>query len=154
MNGQRAFNIFGPFQDPSSPYSGVLAKFITLMLEGQQPTIYGDGEQSRDFTYIDNCVQANLKACIAPAEMAVGRVFNVAVGARFTLNETFALLQKLIGYSGGISYAEERNGDIKHSLADISAARAGLGYDPQVDFEEGLRRTVAWYRESARSASA
>src|SRR5882672_7224958 len=96
----RYFNVFGPRQDPSSQYSAVLAKFISLMLNNRQPTIYGDGEQSRDFTYIDNVVQANLKACAAPAEKAAGRVFNIACGQRFTLNETCTILQELIGYAG------------------------------------------------------
>jgi nucleoside-diphosphate-sugar epimerase len=142
----RYFNIFGPRQDPSSPYSGVLAKFITLMLRGEQPTIFGDGEQSRDFTYIDNAVSANLLACKAPAEQAAGKVFNVATGRRITLNETFKLLQGLTSYSGPPKYGPERGGDIKHSLADISKAEAALGYKPIVHFEDGLRRTVDWYR--------
>jgi UDP-glucose 4-epimerase len=142
----RYFNIFGPHQDPSSPYSGVLAKFITQMLRGEQPTIHGDGEQSRDFTYIDNAVDANLLACTAPAQKAAGQMFNVATGRRVTLNETFNLLQGLTSYQGQAKYGAERGGDIKHSLADISKAEAGLGYKPKVDFEEGLRRTVDWYR--------
>ena len=143
----RYFNIFGPRQDPSSPYSGVLAKFITCMLRGEQPTIFGDGEQSRDFTYIDNAVDANLLAATAPAERAAGQVFNVATGRRVTLNETFHILQGLTAYSGPAAYGPERGGDIKHSLADISRAEAALAYKPKVDFEEGLRRTVEWYRE-------
>ena len=142
----RYFNIFGPRQDPSSPYSGVLAKFITQMLRDEQPAIHGDGEQSRDFTYIDNPVDANLLACTAPAQKAAGEMFNVATGRRVTLNETFKALQDLIGYKGQPKYGPERGGDIKHSLADISKAEAGLGYKPKVDFEEGLRRTVEWYR--------
>jgi UDP-glucose 4-epimerase len=142
----RYFNIFGPRQDPSSPYSGVLAKFITVMLRGEQPAIYGDGEQSRDFTYIDNAVEANLRACTAPAAQAAGQVFNVATSRRVSLNETFKLLQGLTSYSGQPKYEAERGGDIKHSLADISKAEAALGYKPKVDFEEGLRRTVEWYR--------
>ena len=142
----RYFNIFGPRQDPSSPYSGVLAKFITIMLRGEQPAIYGDGEQSRDFTYIDNAVEANLLACQAPAAKAAGQVFNVATGRRVSLNETFKLLQGLTSYSGQPKYEPERGGDIKHSLADISKAESALGYKPKVDFEEGLRRTVEWYR--------
>ena len=144
----RYFNIFGPRQDPSSPYSGVLAKFITQMLAGQQPTIFGDGEQSRDFTYIDNAVEANLLACKAPAAQVAGKVFNVATGRRITLNETFQLLQGLTSFSGSPIYAAERRGDIKHSLADISSAEEHLGYKPKVDFEDGLRRTVDWYRSS------
>ena len=143
----RYFNIFGPRQDPSSPYSGVLAKFITQMLAGQRPTIFGDGEQSRDFTFIDNAVEANLLACKAPAGVA-GNVFNVATGRRVTLNETFKLLQALTSYSGSPIYGAERGGDIKHSLADISAAEKLLGYKPKVNFEQGLQQTVAWYRNS------
>jgi len=142
----RYFNIFGPRQDPSSPYSGVLAKFITAMLRGERPTIFGDGEQSRDFTYIDNAVTANLLACNAAARNVAGQVFNVATGRRVTLNETFKLLQGLTSYSGPPAYGPEREGDIKHSLADISKAEADLGYKPSVDFEDGLRRTVEWYR--------
>jgi nucleoside-diphosphate-sugar epimerase len=142
----RYFNIFGPRQDPSSPYSGVLAKFITQMLGRKQPTIFGDGEQSRDFTYIDNTVEANLLACKAPAQQVAGKVFNVATGRRITLNETVKLLQTLTSYSGSPIHGEERGGDIKHSLADISAAEKHLGYKPKVDFEDGLRRTVDWYR--------
>jgi nucleoside-diphosphate-sugar epimerase len=144
----RYFNIFGPRQDPSSPYSGVLAKFITQMLRGEQPKIFGDGEQSRDFTYIENAVEANLLACQAPPERAAGKVFNVATGRRITLNETFKLLQSLTSYSGVPAYAEERGGDIKHSLADISQAEKHLGYKPKVNFEEGLKKTVEWYRNS------
>ena len=143
----RYFNIFGPRQDPSSPYSGVLAKFITQMLRGEQPTIFGDGETSRDFTYIDNAVSANLLACKAPAANVAGQVFNTATGRRVTLNETFMALQPLTGYKGQVKYGPEREGDIKHSLADVSKAEAGLGYKTIVDFEEGLKRTVEWYRE-------
>lgn len=142
----RYFNVFGPHQDPTSMYSGVLAKFITSMLSGEQPTIFGDGEQSRDFTYIDNVVDANLLACHAPADSVSGRVFNAATATRITLNETYTLLQELTGYKGAPQYAEERAGDIKHSLADIARARDAFGYVPTVDFREGLRRTVAWYR--------
>jgi nucleoside-diphosphate-sugar epimerase len=144
----RYFNIFGPHQDPSSQYSGVLAKFITQMLRGEQPSIYGDGEQSRDFTYIDNAVEANLLACHAPASQTAGKVFNVATGRRVTLNETFQLLRGMTAYKGQPNYGPERGGDIKHSLADISQAEKYLGYKPKVDFEEGLRRTVEWYRKS------
>jgi UDP-glucose 4-epimerase len=144
----RYFNVFGPRQDPSSPYSGVLAKFIMLMLNNQQPTIFGDGKQSRDFTYIDNVVQANLLACSAPPAQAAGKMFNVATGRRVTLNETFKLLQKLTGYSGSPIYGPERGGDIKHSLADITLAEKHLGYKPTVDYEAGLQRTVEWYRSA------
>ena len=144
----RYFNIFGPRQDPSSPYSGVLAKFITLMLNGKQPTMFGDGEQSRDFTYVDNAVEANLLACKASAADVAGKVFNVATGRRVTLNETFQLLQGLTSYSGSAIHGAERGGDIKHSLADISLAEKHLGYKPKVNFEDGLKRTVEWYRSS------
>jgi len=143
----RYFNVFGPRQDPSSPYSGVLAKFITQMLRGEQPTVFGDGEQSRDFTYIDNVVEANLLASKAPAAKVAGQIFNAATGRRVTLNETFKALQPLTGYKGQLKYGPERGGDIKHSLADISRAEAELGYKAIVDFEEGLKRTVEWYRE-------
>ncbi len=150
----RYFNIFGPRQDPSSPYSGVLAKFITQMLNGEQPTILGDGKQSRDFTYVDNAVDANLLACKAPAGEVAGRVFNVATGRRIDLNETFRVLKKLIGYRGEVKYGPERAGDVKHSLADMSRAETHLGYKPKVDFEEGLRRTIEWYRSRGKTARA
>jgi len=148
----RYFNIFGPRQDPTSPYSGVLAKFITQMLRGEQPMIFGDGSQSRDFTYIDNAVHANLLAAKAPAAAVAGGVFNVATGTRADLNETFQILKKLTGYSGDVKYGPEREGDVKHSLADISSAEKHLGYKSQVNFEEGLRRTVDWYRSESRAA--
>jgi len=150
----RYFNIFGPRQDPTSPYSGVLAKFITQMLDGEQPTILGDGAQSRDFTYIDNAVDANLLAIKAAASQAAGRVFNVATGERADLNETFQLLKKIIGYKGDVKYGPERAGDVKHSLADLSLAEQHLGYKPKVNFEEGLRLTVEWYRGQHKAAKA
>lgn len=150
----RYFNIFGPRQDPSSPYSGVLAKFITQMLRGEQPTIFGDGQQSRDFTYVENVVNANLLACDAPAKEVAGRVFNIATGSRFDLNETFRLLKRLTGYPGEANYGPERAGDVKHSLADISLAKKHLRYQPGVTFEEGLQRTIDWYRSQGKSASA
>jgi len=146
----RYFNIFGPRQDPSSPYSGVLAKFITQMLRGEQPTVFGDGEQSRDFTYVDNAVEANLLACKADAAQVAGQVFNVAAGQRFTLNETFKILRKLTGYTGEPRYGPERQGDVRHSLADISRAEKHLGYKPKVSFEKGLRHTVEWYRRQSK----
>ncbi len=150
----RYFNVFGPRQDPTSQYSGVMAKFIRAMLRDEQPTIYGDGEQSRDFTCIEDVVSANLLACSAPAEKVAGRVFNIACGRRITLNQTFQALKKIIGYSGEAAYGPERAGDIKHSLADISLAQELLGYQPQVPFEEGLRRTVDWYRQGKGNAKA
>jgi UDP-glucose 4-epimerase len=142
----RYFNVFGPRQDPSSPYSGVLAKFITQMLDGEAPTIFGDGKQSRDFTYVDNVVEANLLACSAQGSEVAGRLFNVATAQRTDLYQTFLILKKLTGYSGEVKYGSERAGDVKHSLADISLAEQHLGYRPKVNFEEGLSRTVAWYR--------
>lgn len=148
----RYFNIFGPRQAPDSPYSGVMAKFATMMLAGEQPIIHGDGEQSRDFTYIENVVQANLKAAAAPANMVAGRMFNCACGEPYTLNETYRLMAEITGYTNPPQYGPPRAGDIKHSYADISAARDAFGYTPEVDFIEGLRRTVEWYREQRASA--
>jgi len=145
----RYFNIFGPRQDPSSQYSGVLAKFALQMLKAEPPTIFGDGTQSRDFTYIDNAVSANLLACKAPAADIAGKVFNCATGKRSDLNQTFQILKKLTGYKGEAKYGPERSGDIKHSLADLSRAEKYLGYKPQVEFEEGLRRTVEWYKKQS-----
>lgn len=150
----RYFNIFGPRQDPTSPYSGVLAKFITQMLKGEQPTIFGDGKQSRDFTYVDNVVHANLLACKAPASGVAGKVFNVATGSRIDLNEMFTVVKKVVGYPGEVHYGPERAGDVKHSLADLSRAEKYLGYRPQVNFEEGLRRTIDWYRAQEKLARA
>ena len=149
----RYFNVFGPRQDPTSQYSGVMAKFITAMLRDESPTIYGDGEQSRDFTCIEDVVSANLLACSASAERVAGRVFNIACGRRITLNETFQALKRIIGFTGEAIYGPERAGDIKHSLADISLAQELLGYQPRVPFEEGLKRTVDWYRQQQVIAS-
>lgn len=144
----RYFNVFGPHQDPTSHYSGVLAIFCRKMLAGEQPTIYGDGEQSRDFTYIENVVHGNLLAAAAPAEKVSGKMVNLATGSRITLNQTFAILRELTGYRGEPAYGADRAGDIRDSLADIWRARELLGYEPVVDFREGLRRTVEWYRAS------
>jgi len=144
----RYFNVFGPYQDPTSQYSGVLAVFCRKMLAGEEPTIYGDGETSRDFTFIENTVKANLLAAEAPAEKVSGRVMNAATGVRITLNEVVKVLREITGYDGPVAYAAERAGDIKHSLADISLAEELIGYRPSVSFEEGLRRTVEWYRET------
>ena len=149
----RYFNIFGPRQDPNSMYSAVFAKFTTAMLDGKSPTIYGDGEQSRDFTYIDNAVSANLLAASAPAEKVAGRMMNVATGRRVTLNEAYAELQKITGFRGKPKYEAPRAGDVKHSLADITVAKEALGYTVKVTFEEGLRRTVEWYRQQHTAAA-
>jgi nucleoside-diphosphate-sugar epimerase len=150
----RYFNVFGPRQDANSQYSAVLAKFITQMSRNESPTIFGDGEQSRDFTFIDNVVKGNLLAAGAPAEEVSGRMFNVATGTRITLNQTFKLLQQIIGFSGPAKYAAPRLGDVKHSLADITLAKKHIGYTPHISFEEGLRRTVDWYREVMEPAAA
>ncbi len=141
----RYFNIFGPRQVPDSPYSGVLAKWILQMRRGEQPVIFGDGEQGRDFTYVENAVCANLLALEVSAAHVAGRVFNVACGERHTLNETFRLLAGLTQYTGEAKYEAARVGDVRDSLADVTAAREDLGYQPVVGFEEGLRRTVEWY---------
>jgi nucleoside-diphosphate-sugar epimerase len=149
----RYFNIFGPRQVPDSPYSGVMARFTLQMMRGERPTIFGDGEQGRDFTYVGNAVSANLLALEAPAEKVAGRVFNVACGERHTLNKTFRVLAELLDFKDQPIYGPERTGDIQNSLADISAAREAFGYEPEIGFEEGLRRTVAWYREQYASAT-
>lgn len=148
----RYFNIFGPRQVPDSPYSGVMAKFTLQMMRSERPTIFGDGEQGRDFTYVENAVSANLLALEAPAEKVAGRVFNVACGGCHTLNETFHVLADLLDFKEPPIYGPPRTGDIQNSLADISAAREAFGYEPKIGFEEGLRRTVAWYREQYASA--
>jgi len=142
----RYFNVFGPRQDPSSPYSGVLAKWITQMLSDGPVVVFGDGEQSRDFTFIDNVVRGNLLAAAAPSSRVAGKVFNLATGDRITLNSVLSELKGITGYRGVPSYVEERAGDIKHSLADIARAKAALGYEPSVGFKEGLNKTVEWYR--------
>ena len=141
----RYFNIYGPRQDPQSVYAAVIPKFIEAMLAGERPTIFGDGEQSRDFTYVADCVAANLLACTAPA--AVGHTVNVACGARYTLNQLVELLNQALGTAIEPLYKPERAGDVKHSLADISAARQLLGYEPSTSFEDGLRKTVEWFKE-------
>jgi len=140
----RYFNIYGPRQDPESVYAAVIPKFITAMLEGQRPVIFGDGEQSRDFTYVADCVQANLLASTAPG--AVGQTINVACGGRYSLNELVRLLNRVLGTDIEPVYKPERAGDVKHSQADISLATERLGYQPQFSFEDGLARTVAWFR--------
>jgi nucleoside-diphosphate-sugar epimerase len=148
----RYFNIFGPRQDPGSPYSGVLAKFCTAFLEDTQPLVFGDGEQTRDFTYVENAVQANLLACEAPN--VSGKVFNVGIGGRVSLNEVLRELGKITGKTLEVKYDPPRDGDIRDSQADISQAKEFLGYDPQVSFEEGLARTFEWYRATQTKAAA
>jgi len=141
----RYFNVFGPRQDPGSPYSGVLSRFITALLTGEQAVIYGDGEQSRDFTFVANVVQANLLAAAAPD--VAGRVFNVGTGNRYTLNVTLKTLAAICGATPNVRYEAQRAGDVRDSQADITAARQKLGYQVTVEFEEGLRQTVDWYRQ-------
>ena len=145
----RYFNIFGPNQSPDSPYSGVLSLFISAYMNGQTPTIFGDGEQSRDFTYVENAVDATLRACMAPN--ASGQVINVGTGERHTLNETIKLLDRIFGRQVTPRYDTPRAGDVQHSHADISLARELLGYEPAVPFEDGLKKTVAWFRSGPTS---
>jgi len=142
----RYFNVFGPRQDATSQYSGVLALFIPAVLEGRRPTIYGDGEQSRDFTYVKNVVQANLLACTAQG--VAGQAFNIACGDRITVNSMLRQINKITGKDVAPVYADSRAGDIKHSQADITRAKEDLGFKPAVTFEEGLRHTIQWYREN------
>jgi nucleoside-diphosphate-sugar epimerase len=142
----RYFNVFGPRQDPSSPYSGVISLFISALAEGRQPTIYGDGEQTRDFTYVANVVDGALRACEAPK--ASGEVINVATGGRISLNKLFQTVRALTGSSVEPIYGPERAGDVRDSQADITKARELLGYTPTVMLEEGLKRTLEWYRAS------
>ncbi|MGO9340640.1 MAG: SDR family oxidoreductase [Terracidiphilus sp.] len=149
----RYFNVFGPCQDPTSQYSGVLALFTLKMLAGEIPTIYGDGEQSRDFTFIQNVVHANLLASEALAEKVSGKVFNVATGKRISLNQAVEMLRRATGYRGEVRYANERSGDVRHSLADISRAKECFDYEPLVEFTEGIDRTVAWYKTVASFAN-
>lgn len=142
----RYFNVFGPRQDATSQYSGVLAIFIPAVLQGRRPTIHGDGLQSRDFTYVENVVEANLLACTAPA--VAGDMFNVACGERTTVNSMLQHINKITGNDIAPIYGNPRPGDIKHSQADIRKAGQKLGYQPKVSLEEGLRRTIEWYREN------
>jgi UDP-glucose 4-epimerase len=141
----RYFNVFGPRQDPASEYAAVIPRFVTAALEGRGVTIFGDGTQSRDFCFIDNTVEANLGAGAAAAADVSGRVFNVACGAATTLNDVARLIGEGLGKPLAVSYAPGRVGDVKHSLADVSAARSAFGYRGAVSFVDGLRRTIEWY---------
>jgi nucleoside-diphosphate-sugar epimerase len=143
--GLRYFNIFGPRQEPDSPYSGVLSRFALAFLSDEKPVVYGDGEQTRDFTFVENAVQANLLACDAPG--AAGQIFNIGTGSRISLNQTLELLRAISGKSLPAQHEPPREGDIRDSQADISKAREMLGYEPTVRFQEGLERTYAWYQQ-------
>jgi nucleoside-diphosphate-sugar epimerase len=143
----RYFNIFGPRQDPSSQYSGVISRFISALMSGTRPVIYGDGEQSRDFTYVANAVEANVRA--AETTASIGQVINVANGERITLNELLKMLKEITGRTEvEADYQAARAGDVRHSLADITRARELLCYEPQIDLDEGLRETLAWWTQS------
>jgi len=142
----RYFNVFGTYQDPPSQYAAAIPAFVTSILKDQPPTIYGDGEQSRDFTYIDNVVQANL--CAARAKKTNGEVVNIACGEKVTVNEIIALINEMVGKKVVPHYAPARAGDVKHSLADITAARKLIGFEPGVLFRDGLQRAIAWYRDN------
>jgi UDP-glucose 4-epimerase len=144
----RYFNVFGPSQDPQSEYSAVIPKFIDRLLNGKSVTIFGDGEQSRDFTYVENVVEANLLALTAKA--AVGTVCNIGCGSRMSLNQLVASLEKIIGCKAAVEYRPARLGDVRDSQADISRAQSLLQYSPEVSIEEGLRRTVDWFRAQRR----
>lgn len=145
--GMRYFNVFGRRQDPNGAYAAVIPKFIKQLLNDEQPTIHGDGKQSRDFTYIENVIEANLKACLAESD-AAGQAFNIAYGGRESLIDIYYTLTKALGKEIEPNFGPERAGDIKHSNADISKARALLGYDPEYDFAKGLNEAIAWYKEN------
>lgn len=145
--GLRYFNVFGRRQDPDSAYAAAIPLFVRQLLRGERPVIYGDGRQSRDFTYIDNVIQANLAACAAPRD-ACGGVYNIAFGGRVYLIDLYNKLCALLGKSIEPAYEAERPGDVKHSLADISEARRALAYDPKVSFEEGIEMTIEWYKRN------
>ncbi len=149
----RYFNIFGPRQAADSPYSGVIAQFVYKMMAGQTPTIFGDGTTSRDFTFVDNAVNANLLACLAPDQVATGRVFNIGTGHSHTLNEVYAGIGEILGFKEAPIYGPPRAGDIQHSLASIERARKELGYEPKADFYDGLKKTVDWYTSNEKAST-
>ena len=144
--GMRYFNVYGRRQDPNGAYAAVIPKFIECLLRDEPPTIHGDGEQSRDFVYVEDVVQANLLACVAPHE-AAGEAYNVASGKRSSLNEMYTVLSKLLGKDLKPIFRSERKGDIRHSGADISKIRENLGYEPEYDFENGIKEAIQWYKE-------
>ncbi|MDD6800734.1 MAG: NAD-dependent epimerase/dehydratase family protein, partial [Firmicutes bacterium] len=145
--GLRYFNVFGKRQDPDGAYAAVIPKFIKLLLNGERPTINGDGKQSRDFTFVENVIEANLKACLAGKE-ASGEAFNIAYGGREYLIDIYYHLTKALGKDTEPIFGPDRAGDIKHSNADISKARELLGYDPDYSFEDGIRLAIEWYKEN------
>lgn len=142
----RYFNVFGPYQDPTSQYAAAIPAFVTAILQDRPPTVYGDGEQSRDFTYVDNVVRANLLA--ARAKRTQGQVVNIACGEKVTVNAIIRLINEIVGKDVAPTYAPARPGDVKHSLADITRARQTIGYEPVMDFREGLTRAIDWYRRN------
>jgi len=142
----RYFNVFGPYQDPTSTYAAAIPAFVTAILNDRPPTVYGDGEQSRDFTYIDNVVQANL--CAARAEKTSGEVVNIACGEKITVNGIIAMINEIVGKEVEAEYKPTRPGDVKHSLADITAARELIGFEPVILFREGLEKAITWYRDN------
>lgn len=146
----RYFNVFGPRQHPSSAYAAVIPRFILLMLNGEQPAIFGDGTQTRDFTFVENVIAANLLACHAPAANVCGKMFNVAAGRNFSLNQLYSSLQELTGFSKPPKYLPPRAGDVHDSLADTTMAEKAIGYKTLVGFEEGLRHTIQWYRKELK----
>ncbi|MBQ9375580.1 MAG: NAD-dependent epimerase/dehydratase family protein, partial [Ruminococcus sp.] len=145
--GMRYFNVFGRRQDPNGAYAAVIPKFIKQLIDGEVPTINGDGKQSRDFTYVDNVIEANLKACLAPHE-AAGEAYNIAYGGREYLIDIYNGLTEALGVDVEPNYGPDRAGDIKHSNADISKAREKLGYDPDWSFEKGIKAAIEWYKEN------
>ena len=142
----RYFNVFGPYQDPTSQYAAAIPAFVTLILKDKSPTIYGDGEQSRDFTYIDNVVDANLLA--ARVRRTAGEVINIACGQAVTINQIIGMINKLVGKNVKPIYAPSRAGDVKHSLADITLARKTIGFNPAISFQQGLEKAIGWYRDN------
>lgn len=142
----RYFNVFGPYQDPTSQYAAAIPAFVTKIMKNQSPTVYGDGEQSRDFTYIDNVVHANLLAAHAPK--VSGEVVNIACGQRITVNEIIKLINQILGRNVKPTYQPNRAGDVKHSLASIDLAKKIIGYEPVVSFQDGLRNAIAWYKDN------
>ena len=146
--GLRYFNIFGPNQKPDGPYAAVIPLFMDALLKGKSPFVNGDGEQSRDFTYVDNAVQANIRAMFSQTKGATGQVYNVACGERFTINQLFYAIRDLVGGNVEPTYRESRNGDVRDSLADISKAKAYLGYEPQMTMQEGMQPTLEWFRKN------